>query len=210
MRSALTCAAALLWCTTAFSQTGGGEIWGRVHDVDGALVGRADVTLTAVDTGTNRKTRTDDSGRFAFPSVAAGRYQVTAEHDGFAGRRQDDIVIVPGQRLQVDLSLRRAPLPETIALNPSPPIAESAGTHASGFIAETEIEHLPIEGRRYLRLAELIPAVSRDAGTGGLTVMNLPCTQNRVLIDGFDHTSGITNDPIGREGPSRVPYQARS
>ena len=207
MRSALTCAAALLWCTTAFSQTGGGEIWGRVHDVDGALVGRADVTLTAVDTGTNRQTRTDDSGRFAFPSVPAGRYQVTAEHDGFAGRRQDDIAIVPGQRLQVDLSLRRAPLPETIALNPYPPIAESARTHASGFVAETEIEHLPIDGRRYLRLAELIPAVSRDAGTGGLSVMNLPSTQNRLLIDGFDHSSGITNDPIGREGPSRVPYQ---
>src|ERR1051325_6535402 len=143
MRSALTCAAALLCCTTAFSQTGGGEIWGRVHDVDGALVGRADVTLTAVDTGPNRQTPTDHSGRFAFPSLPAGRYQVTAEHDAFAGRRQDDIAIVPGQRLQVDLSLRRAPLPETIALNPYPPIAESAPTPASGFITEREIAHLP-------------------------------------------------------------------
>lgn len=207
MRSALICAVVLFWCSTAFSQTGSGEVWGRVHDMDGAFVDGADVTLTDVTTETDRATRTDASGRFAFPSVPSGHYQVTVQHEGFAGRRQDDIVIVPGQRLQIDFPLRRAPLPETIALNPYPPIAESARTHASGFVAEAEIEHLPIEGRRYLRLAELIPAVAQDAGTGGVSIMNLPSTQTRLLIDGFDHTSGITNDPIGREGPSRVPYQ---
>ena len=109
--------------------------------------------------------------------------------------------------MQIDLPLRRAPLPETISLNPYPPIAESGRTHASAFVAETEIEHLPIDGRRYLRLAQLTPAVASDARTGGVSVMNLPSAQNRLVIDGFDHTSGITNDPVGREGPSRVPYQ---
>ena len=148
MRSALTFVAALACCSAAFAQTGSGEIWGRVADATGAVVDRAEVTLTDVDTGTDRKTRTDNSGHFAFAAVAAGRYQVTAQHEGFAGRRQDDIVIIPDQRLQIDLPLRRAPLPETIALNPYPPIAESARTHASGFVAEIEIEHLPIEGRR--------------------------------------------------------------
>ena len=84
---------------------------------------------------------------------------------------------------------------------------ESARTHASAFVAETEIEELPIAGRRYLRLAELTPAVTQDAATGGVSVMDLPSAQNRILIDGFDHTSSITGDPIGHEGPSRVPYQ---
>ena len=37
--------------------------------------------------------------------------------------------------------------------------------------------------------------------------MDLPSTQSRVLIDGFDHTSSITGEPVGREGPARVPYQ---
>ena len=116
-------------------------------------------------------------------------------------------MLLPGQRMSFDLQLRRAPLAETIALNPHPPIMESARTHASAFVAETEIEELPIAGRRYLRLAELTPAVTQDAATGGVSVMDLPSAQNRILIDGFDHTSSITGDPIGREGPSRVPYQ---
>src|SRR5438874_1745005 len=80
---------------------------------------------------------------------------------------------------------------------------ESARTHASAFVAETEIEELPIAGRRYLRLAELTPVITQDAATGGVSVMDLPSAQNRILIDGFDHTSSITGDPIGREGPSR-------
>ncbi len=37
--------------------------------------------------------------------------------------------------------------------------------------------------------------------------MALPSTQNRVVIDGFDHTSSITGEPVGGEGPARVPYQ---
>ena len=173
----------------------------------GEVIDRADVTVTNVDTAADRETHTDASGRFGFAALPAGRYRVTAVHDGFAGRRQDDIVLLPGHRMQIELPLRRAPLPETIALNPYPPIAESARTNASAVVAETEIEHLPIAGRRYLRLAELTPAVTEDAATGGLSVMDLPSAQNRLVIDGFDHTSGITGDPVGREGPSRVPYQ---
>jgi hypothetical protein len=197
----------LLGCAPAYAQSAAGEIWGQVAATTGEPVDRATVTATNVDTGANRETPTDNRGRFGFAALPAGRYQVTAVHDGFAGRRQDDIVLLPGQRMEIVLKLRRAPIPETIALNPHPPIAESARTHGSAFVAETELEHLPVPGRRYLRLAELTPAVSQDAATGGISVMDLPSAQNRLAIDGFDHTSSITGEPIGGDGPGRTPYQ---
>jgi hypothetical protein len=198
---------ALFSCVPAYAQSGTGEIWGRVTATTGEVVERATVTVTDVNTRADRETHTDNSGRFGFAALPAGRYQVTATHDGFAGRRQDDIVLLPGQRMQIDLPLRRAPMPETIAVNPYPPIAESGRTHASAIVAETEILDLPVAGRRYVRLAELTPAVTQDARTGGVSVMDLPSAQNRLLIDGFDHTSSVTGEPIGREGPSRAPYQ---
>src|SRR6266850_4049710 len=193
--------------TPAYAQSGTGEIWGRVADPEGHTLARAAVTVTNIDTGANRDLFTDASGRFAVPALPPGRYQVTALHEGYAGRRQDDILLQPGQRLAIDLRLRLAALPETIALNPYPPIMESARTHASAFVADTEIQELPVVGRRYLRLAELTPAVTHDAATGGISVMALPATQTRVVIDGFDHTNSITGEPAGREGPARVPYQ---
>ena len=130
----LSCAAILFVATAAFAQTGTAEIRGRVATVDGAVLERAVVTVTDVDTDVSRETHTDGRGRFVLPALPASRYEVTASREGFAGRRQQDIVLVPGQRLQIDLELRRAPLPETITLNPYPPILESARTHASSVV----------------------------------------------------------------------------
>ena len=204
---ALAVVVALFSCTPVFAQGATADISGRVVTDTGEILSNASITLTDIDTLVERTTRSDDHGRFAFPAVAAGRYQVTAEHEGFADRRQDDIALGPAQRLQIELPLRRAPLPETIALNPYPPIAESARTHASAFISDTELRDLPVLGQRYLRLAELAPAVSQEDTFGGLSVMNLPAYENRLVIDGFDHTSSLTGQPLGGDGPNRVPYQ---
>jgi hypothetical protein len=163
---------ALLGCTPAFAQGNTGEIWGRVGDMNGNVLSSAAVSIANLDTGTERDTHADREGRFGFAALPPGRYRVTASHDGFASQRQDDIALLPGQRTQIELRLNVAPLPETIALNAYPPILESGRTHASGFVAETEIEGLPIEGRRYLRLAELTPAVTTDVVTGGVRVMD--------------------------------------
>jgi carboxypeptidase family protein len=205
--AALLTLLALFSCAPAFAQANTGDLWGHVADANDDIIADVSVSVTNVDTRAERRTHSDRNGLFGFGSLAPGRYQVTASHEGFAAQRQDDIVLLPGHRMQIELRLHRAAMPETIAVNPYPPILESGRTHASGWVAETEIEALPIEGQRYLRLAELTPAVTRDLETGGVRVMDLPDAQNRVLIDGFDHTSGITGDPIGAEGPQRVPYQ---
>src|SRR5213593_3401986 len=153
MAPALLLFITLLACgAPAFAQ-GTGEIWGRVSAVTGEILDGATVTASNIDTGAYRETKTDGGGRFGFAALPSGRYQVTAVHEGFAGRRQDNIELQPGHRMQIELPLRRAAMPETIALNPHPPIMESARTHASGFVAKTEVEGLPVAGRRYLRLA---------------------------------------------------------
>jgi hypothetical protein len=198
---------ALFSCAPVFAQANTGEIWGHVADANGDIVADASISVINVDTRAERKTSSNGEGLFGFGALSPGHYQVTASHEGFAAQRQDDIVLLPGQRMQIELQLHRAIMAETIAVNEYPPVLESGRTHASGFVAETEIEALPIEELRYLRLAELTPAVTRDVETGGIRVMGLPSIQNRLLIDGFDHTSSVTGDPIGAEGPQRVPYE---
>ena len=198
---------ALFSCAPAFAQANTGEIWGRIADANGDIIADTSVSVVNVDTRAEHKTSSNGDGLFGFSALPPGHYQVTASHEGFAAQRQDDIVLLPGHRMQIELQLHRAVLAETIAINAYPPILESGRTHASGFVAETEIEALPIDGQRYLRLSELTPAVTRDFDTGGVRVMDLPSIQNRLLIDGFDHTSSITGEPIGAEGPQRVPYQ---
>src|SRR5262245_17568550 len=107
---------ALLFSSNTYGQSATGEIWGRVADTAGNVIRDAAITITNIDTGATRRTTSDANGRFGFPRLPSARYQVTAIHDGYAGRRQDDIVLLPGARVAITLQLREALLPETIAL----------------------------------------------------------------------------------------------
>src|SRR5205807_795294 len=66
-----------------FSQTFRGSIAGTVTDPSGAAM--ADVTVTAVNTGTGlrRDTQSTAAGEFTFQDLPPGSYEVTASQTGF-------------------------------------------------------------------------------------------------------------------------------
>ena len=70
--------AALLW-----SQQLDTSIFGTVRDDTGAPLPGAAVSIQNVETGAERKLATDGNGRYSAPSVAIGRYQVSAAKEGF-------------------------------------------------------------------------------------------------------------------------------
>src|SRR5690349_11915369 len=71
-----------LWCLTQ-SGAAAGVIAGRVVDATtGAPVADATVTLRTSG-GPQRSARTDTEGRYAFPALPAGRYNLTAERVGY-------------------------------------------------------------------------------------------------------------------------------
>ena len=193
--------------TTAFAQSATGEIWGHVADSSGQSIGRAAITITNVETGANRHVSTDDSGRFAAPALPVGPYEVTAAFDGYAARRQEELVLHPGQRVVVQFELRRAVFPETLTIGLRPAELETARTHESHLVDTSQVENLPNKDRQLLRLTQLAPAVTTDAATGGLSVMNQSSALNRIVIDGFDHTSSLTGEPLGTLGVNATPSQ---
>src|SRR5689334_16473139 len=67
------------------AQTGStGSIAGVVSDPSGAVVPAATVTITDRSTGTKRTTTTTDTGRYVFPNVDPGVYDVSITKQGFA------------------------------------------------------------------------------------------------------------------------------
>jgi hypothetical protein len=208
MRAALVCLTTLLVIApAAFAQSGTAEIWGDVVAVNGNPIAEANVTARNIDTAVERTTHTGSGGRFGISSLPPGRYQVTALHAGFADRRQEDVVLLPGQRMQLEMELREALLPNTVALNLYPPIMETARTHVSSPIADTELHELAVVDQQYQRLAGLAPNVADDVNTGGISVTGLPSTQNRLVIDGVDQTSSITGERIGRQGMQALSFE---
>ena len=49
------------------AQAGGGSVVGTIHDPSGAVIPKADIGLTDVDTGETLATKSSSSGEYVFP-----------------------------------------------------------------------------------------------------------------------------------------------
>ena len=71
------------FCWSAFAQSTGGRIVGRVTDPSGAVIPDAIVAITNDATGVSSHTQSNKSGDYSFPTVAVGTYSVEFEATGF-------------------------------------------------------------------------------------------------------------------------------
>jgi hypothetical protein len=60
-----------------------GSASGTVHDSSGAVIVKAAVTATNSATGQTITTRSNESGRWVFPSLTVGTYVIKVESPGF-------------------------------------------------------------------------------------------------------------------------------
>src|ERR1700738_2753385 len=60
------------------------SISGRVTDPSGAVVEGAEVTARQTDTNTTSTAKTDREGRFRFPYLKVGKYEIKVHQPGFA------------------------------------------------------------------------------------------------------------------------------
>lgn len=73
-----------------------GTISGTVTDSSGALLAGATVELNRANDAQKRASRSGDDGRFSFPEIPAGAFQLTITSDGFAAQTSTG-VLHPGE-----------------------------------------------------------------------------------------------------------------
>jgi Putative beta-barrel porin-2, OmpL-like. bbp2/Carboxypeptidase regulatory-like domain len=107
------CAAVLLsilctpvLCTPVLGQSGAGMVGGAIHDSkDGKPVPEARINAYNVDTGMNRVTVTDSGGRFQFPGLDPGKYELAITKDGFR-KASGRVELEPRHTAQIDFALQ--------------------------------------------------------------------------------------------------------
>ena len=82
-----------------------GQVVGVVTDPSGALVTGAKVVLTS-DAGVRRETQTGGNGRYTFPLLAPGAYQVEVTQSGFAAVKLQGIVVKITESTVIDVVLK--------------------------------------------------------------------------------------------------------
>lgn len=98
----LTLVSTALLSTVAHGQDAVGSIRGTVQDADffAPLPG---VSVTVE--GTGRSAQSDENGNFTVTGLAAGNYTIMVNKDGYVRSRVPDVIVIPGQVKQANVSL---------------------------------------------------------------------------------------------------------
>jgi len=110
---------------SAYGQFESASVLGYARDTSGAAVPGVTVTLTNTATGISQKGKTDSEGRYEFPSVPIGDYQVQAEAAGFERTQTQNFTVTTNARQRVDLSLKAGSVNETVTVTSEPTVLET-------------------------------------------------------------------------------------
>jgi hypothetical protein len=200
-----------------FAQTG--SISGVVRDERGEVISQASVRVRNVDTGEVRMGVTDEGGRYSFPSLAPGVYEIVVEAPGFRRFVQAGVRVTVGGSAVVDVVLKVGEIVEQVVVTGEAPVVETTRIDISRVVEEREIGALPILGRNFVDFVKLSSqvAVARGDLTGGafqeptvavgsaavprLTFGGQNERLTLVQIDGVDNSQTITGLP--RATPSQ-------
>lgn len=179
-----------------------GTLSGRIEDTSGAMVSGANVTATNLETNQRLATITDHDGRYRFPYLRTGEYDLTVEASGFAAVTRQLTVLV-GQNLELGVKLDVAGVSAQVNIGSTDvPLIETVRTQITETIRPREIQDLPLNGRNYLDLALLIPGVSptntgsnqRFAETSAVPGQGLSIAGQRNLYNSFIVDGVSAND----------------
>src|SRR5579864_4365316 len=99
------CAALLLFAASAFGQSQNASLGGQVQDASGAFVPNATVTVTSTERGFSSVIKTDSDGRYSFPNLNPGTYDLSVEAAGFKGYVQHKIELSANQTARIDVRI---------------------------------------------------------------------------------------------------------
>src|SRR5690242_1814381 len=107
--------AVFVWfCLPLAAQVGGGSIVGYVTDPTGQPVTGAKVTAMNPLTNVDQETKTNETGYYEFPLLAAGRYRVEARAAGFETTVRSEFDLNAGTRPRIDLQLKVGSVSESV------------------------------------------------------------------------------------------------
>ena len=88
-----------------FGQSQNASLEGQVIDKTGATIPQATVTLSAAERSLSSSLQTDNDGRFAFPNLLPGSYDLSITAKGFRTYVQHGIQLLANQSAQIPVSM---------------------------------------------------------------------------------------------------------
>ncbi len=143
------------------------SVSGRVTDQSGAVIPGAEVSARHIETNVATATVTDTDGRFRFPYLKVGRYEIIVRLQGFANAVRQ-LTLSAGAAFELPVTLAIGGFDSSVTVTGETTVLEAARSQIASTVSQTEVSKLPLNGRNFLDVALVVPGVSPA---------NIPSTQ---------------------------------
>ena len=169
----------------AAAQVGGGKLGGTVRDQAGDPLPGAAVTARSASTRFSRSGHTASDGSFLFDGLPPGLYSVTVGLSGFRPMTNNGVVVITGDTVLIAVQLQVGGVSEAVIVSADASLLRGATSGLGQVIDNRRVVELPLNGRTFITLAGLAPAVALPPGSLLPRINGGRPRTNEYLFDGI-------------------------
>src|SRR6201998_276127 len=175
-------------------------ITGTVRDKQGLTVPGAQVRVASGQLAIDRSVVTESDGTYRIAALPPGVYEIKVSKDGFESEAFKDVEVTLNRTLVYDVTLEVGKTSQTIEVSSATPLLETTISSTGSTITTQQIEDMPINGRNYLDLLQLVPGVALNrqndpAGENSTPILGERGGNTLYLIDGLPNRDNFNGGP---------------
>jgi hypothetical protein len=194
----------------ANAQSTSGVISGAITDENQGVITNATVVVRNVGTNESRTATTNSEGRYRFPNLSIGMYEVTIQAGGFAKYVRTGIELLLNQEAVINAVLKPSSVQEVINIAENASLLNTSNAEVSTRFDNKRLSELPLAPNRNVINIALSAAGVSQLGSGqtgfasdtNFSVNGMRLRSNNFMLDGQD-----SNDPsvTGSQQPINNP-----
>jgi hypothetical protein len=178
-------------------------IEGVVTDRQGLAIPGAEVSITGNSLAVSKKTTTNGAGAYEVAALPAGTYTLTISHAGFRTQVINNLEITLNRTIKINGTLEVGTVQQMVEVSGEIPLLETSSSSEGSTIVPQQIEQMPLNGRNYLDLMQLVPGVTinRQADLhddNATPVLGERANNTGFLIDGLSNQNELSGGPAAQ------------
>ena len=181
---------------------------GTVKDSTGAVVARANVTVTNTATNASQNGLTLDDGSYRFTLLPIGTYRISVEQTGFRKYVRDGVVLNVNQNARLDVVLQVGAASQVVEVTGDVTQVDTVSATLGNVETERRIVDLPLVERDAFQLGLLQAGVfppDEDDGSGNpFSVGGQRSESLTFLVNGADNNDFLGNNAVVDPNPDSL------
>ena len=177
------------------------EVHGTITDPAGLVLPNATVTVTDTAKGWTRVLHSNAEGGFELPQLEPDTISISVDVPNFKRGVRSGITLQTGQQAEINFQLETGDNSETVTVDADASQVQADNGTLGTVIDTRKIVELPLNGRNFFQLAQLVPNAfppingSSLSFRGGFNIAGQPEVNQNYILDGIDNSDEATMQP---------------